>query len=564
MKKLSLFIVVLFVLSSAFVMAEDNGQGLVVSGSVSISFGDDDLSADPGASFSSAKSAAIASLTASSENEKVMAGLTVDLTPAITMTEGDDPLDTTDLDNAAYYDALIDAYNWYLGNDADITAAVDWTVATGIYNVTNGNGAAIKADVEAGTDSDDITWDQNLIDDTQEAFINAVAAIQSALNTDANNIAGLSGIYDVSDGRGSAYEDDLTAAEDESLQDIQDLWDDFSDSVLGEDTDDSWAASYPVKNAYLKVMGVAGVVDLMFEVNGKAIAVGSMVTSDATAADDANIGFSAALSEGVVEGVSASVLLTAGGGAAAVDNDEETYEFEEAAADPTVWGTLVSVGYATDMFGVDAALGLEDVSDTSVMLFSVMPSVSLTDLYGLSLMGEVNGVTGDDLGLGYAAKLSANVMGIAPSVSFWGKNEFFGGDDSYALDGSDDVTTDSGLVAEFNSIDDVAAMALDVAVAADLTELMGQKLVSVNGGYAMMLGDDYDESGWNAGLGLDFSEVLAMPLTAGFDISKWAEEDLVWAGNLGYTFSETMVISAVLEQPEAEVLSYTVSATVSF
>src|SRR6056297_666385 len=95
MKKLTLLVVLMFVLTGAFVMAEeaeDAGQGLVVSGSVTFSFTDADTAEEPTGAFSSTTTSAIADLAVSSANEKVQAGLSVDLTPSIELVEGDDPL----------------------------------------------------------------------------------------------------------------------------------------------------------------------------------------------------------------------------------------------------------------------------------------------------------------------------------------------------------------------------------------------------------------------------------------------------------------------------------------
>src|SRR6056297_3147196 len=163
MKKLTLLVVLMFVLTGAFVMAEeaeDAGQGLVVSGSVTFSFTDADTAEEPTGAFSSTTTSAIADLAVSSANEQVQAGLSVDLTPSITKVDCDDPLafDGTDVEdgNVAYYDALIDAYNWYVGNEADMTNTVSWAVGGPVYSALT-NAATLKAAVEAGTDSDDLT-----------------------------------------------------------------------------------------------------------------------------------------------------------------------------------------------------------------------------------------------------------------------------------------------------------------------------------------------------------------------------------------------------------------------
>jgi hypothetical protein len=587
MKKLTLLMVVLFLFASVFaVVAEeteatleervaaleaDKSQGLVVSGSVEISFGDDDIAAEPSGAFASAKTGVIASLKAMSANETVEAGITLDLTPTITMTAGDSATDLTDLDGDekaySYYDGLADIMAWYDGHVDSYDADYGVTLPAIVWN-SNDSGNDWIEDGTNDLNDAPTTWTAALFDDLVAVYGAVVADIETNLDAlSATTDPEGNGDYIDQFGRfingatGAVVAASPTAAQKDAHNGEAAAWNDYLAVKVGSASDDTWAASYPVKNAYLKINAIGGVLDVMFEVNGKAIAVGSMVTSDASVADDANVGFTAALSSGVVEGVSASALVTAGGGAAAVTEDWETRADNTAGSDPTVWGAKLCAGYATDMFGISGAVAFEDISDTAGLMWSVMPSLTMTDLYGLAVSGEVNGVA--DAGLGAGAKVSAAVMGIKPAIGFYYKNAAFGGAGDSNLDGSDAITTDSGLMAQFNSIDDADAMALAIDVSADLTELMGMKLLTIGGGFDMML-EAEGNYGWDATLGLDLAEVLAAPVTAGFSISQWAAEDLVWAANLGYTFAETMAVSAVFEQPEAEVLSYTVKATVKF
>ena len=155
-------------------------------------------------------------------------------------------------------------------------------------------------------------------------------------------------------------------------------------------------------------------------------------------------------------------------------------------------------------------------------------------------------------------------MGIAPKVGFYWKNAAFGGDGSTndVLPATDDITTDSGLMAEFNSIDEADAAALAIAASADLAKLIGMKLVTVSGGFDMMLIGG-TENGWNAGVALDFAEVLKMPVTLSFSVSKWAAEALLWSGVLGYTYDK-LGVTFTLGQTDTAVIGWALAGKVSF
>lgn len=597
MKKLTLLLVALFLIASVFTVAAeeteatleervaaleaDTSQGLVVTGSVEISFSDADIAADPAGAFASAKTGAIASLTAASKNEKVEAGITLDLTPTITMTAGDSATSLTDYDGDekayAYFSALGDVMAWYDGHLSSYNADYGVTLPAIVWN-DNDTADWIK-DGTNDLNTAPTTWTAALFDDLLATYSAVVADIETNLNalsatTDPNG----DGDYIDQFGRFIAGDNDangdtttgdavINASPTDAAKKAHNgeaaAWEDYLAVKVGTSSDDTWAASYPVKSAYLRVKGIAGVLDLTFELAGKAVAVGSMVTSDASASDNANVGFTAALSSGVVEGLSASALVTAGGGAAAVAESWETRADDTAAADPTVWGAKICAGYATDMFGVQLAGALEDLTDFGAIMFSIMPSLTLTDVAGLAISGEFNGIMGDELAMGYGAKLSAAIMGIKPAFSFYGKNAAYGGDDTSNLDGTDAITTDSGLMAEFNSTDQADAMAFAFDLSADLAELIGMKLVTISGGLDMMLSGSKN-LGWDAALAFDLNEVLAAPLTAGVSIGKWAEEGMTWSGNLGYTFAESMAISAALSQNSDEEIGYTVKASVKF
>ena len=50
--------------------------------------------------------------------------------------------------------------------------------------------------------------------------------------------------------------------------------------------------------------------------------------------------------------------------------------------------------------------------------------------------------------------------------------------------------------------------------------------------------------------------------TLGFSMSKWAEEDLVWAAVLGYTY-DILSVSFTFEQTEADVIGWKLAGSVT-
>jgi hypothetical protein len=573
MRKLALLTAFLLIFGLTFGMAED----LTLSGSVELSFGDDDMKVAPGPDFEGEKTGAVATLKVMSEDGNVEAGVTINLLPEITLTDAEDAKPDYGAGEAAFlYDAIQAAVDWYYYQMVEVADEFFDDVGTDMTAVwTDALGGGIAAaDVAAGDLIDDDTtvgpWtvgdnpediaDIDLVKDLYDAvilFVFGQIAAQSAWFTADTDfeVAG-DPPYDYINNQGTS--DQIAAAHQES-----DNYDDAYDHVWGEDTDDSWANSFPITNAYLKVMNVFGALDFMAEIEGRAVGVGSMVTSDATAGNDANVGLTVGLSEGVVPGLSLSVLVTTSDdGEAAVDIDYETLEDVDEDAEEPVWGMLIEAGYDAGIVAADVGFGIADLQDTAAYIAGIGVGVSMPDMFGLAVDAELNIVGGDDMGLGAGASLGAGMMGISPTVSVYWKNEFFGDDDtSNAATGADDITADEGLMAEFDSTADAStALAIDVAV--DLADLMGMKLIMLSGGYDMMLAPS-DNAGWDVGIDLDLAEVMGMPITLGFDVSKWAEEDLLWAAVLGYTYA-SLGVSFTLEQTEEDVIGWTLAGKVSF
>jgi hypothetical protein len=315
----------------------------------------------------------------------------------------------------------------------------------------------------------------------------------------------------------------------------------------------------------MRLNALFGILDMEFEVNGKAVAVGSMVTSDITKGE-AFLGLTLGLDEAVVPGLMFNVLFTdSSNRVAAVDDDTTTYADESADKDPNEYGLQFNVGYtfASDAMsvGAKATFGIKEIMDTDVedgnIIIGIMPSFSMPSVAGLNVGAEFSllpAADGTNMGIGLGASVGASVMGISPTVKFYFKNDAFG-----VIDGA----SDTSAMGAFNGA--TGALALNVGIAVDLAELIGMKLVTLNLGGDMVSIDPETYLGFSAGLGLNFADVLGQPLTLGFNISQFGDNVLGWEASLGYTYAELLGITGAFGySPDDEALYYSVGGSVSF
>ena len=585
MKKLAIFAVLLVALAVGLFAADV--ETLSVSGTVGMSFGDDELGDGVGPGFSSSKSGAFASISVGNSNDKVEAGVTVSLVPSIAFTEG---ADANDLDTGNGYDLIGDMVDWY-----DTVMAGQDILDTGdTFPVIDFNG--IEDSVEASTGLDFIIYgtptegwdvydsdDQELATDADTEHASEVyKAVRDAILAE---IQAVSSQYDY---KNSDYIDASWTDDEGTLAYYEmELYDSMYAYVYGADTDDSWAASTPVSGAYLRLNAIGGVIDVEFEVNGKAVGVGSMVTS-VNSSGDSDLGLTIGLSDGVVPGLTASLLVNEESPEGDTDDDYTTFDEEgdrDADLDNSAEiGLELDLGYTADVAGMSigamlefGTLNLLDFGNTIVL--GITPTFAMPDVAGLNAMVEFNLLTGDAAGIGLGANVGASIMGISPSVSFYLKNAAYGGDDSYTtyfdggtadvaeLDTADDVSSDdvddSSLMAEFNSTDDEAATALAADLSVDLAEIMGMKLLSLGLGADFFLTGE-GSFGMDGNVGLDFSEVLGQPLTVSFSMGQYKDNDLTWTGKIGYTYAEIFMSSLTLAQNSDGDVSYSLGGTVSF
>lgn len=580
MKRLIL-VAVLVLLSLSFAMAEE--KSLTVSGSVNFSIGDSDIDAAPGPAFGSGKAGAVGSLSLGVANEHAEAGVTISLTPTITKTA----LTTAGpADNSTNYAKMELMIKWYAAKKGDSdyfpadTPAYNYswnTSDTSKFDFIGTDGITVKAIDDASI--------VNLWTSDPNCHIAATALYNDILGKIENEIDEISILYDAGfksstspdNVAGSAYIDqNWSSAEQAEAVIERDTFASFFSHVFGSDTEDSFAATFPVSGAYLKLKSIFDALDIIFEVNGKQVSIGSMVTSNLTAPQAANMGVTLGLAPGVVEGLGASVLFTHLADTAAGGENHETYAWDEpAAAAEGITGLMLDVGYTLpDIGGGKVKFGIPNLSDASAFLLSVLPSISVADAAGLSIGGEFNVIGGATMGMGAGASIGMSIMGISPTIKFYWKDENFHGNNTYdALNDIDnpspvDAIDETSLTGEFGSTDIESATALNIAVAVNLAELMGMKLISINGGYGMMLSGS-SNPGWNAGLTLDLSEVAKMPISLGFSAAQYGDVKLTWGGNIGYTYSELFKLTASINQTQtdaaaADIFAWNVAGSIGF
>lgn len=566
MKKFNLLVALLLVVSLASAFAQDEEAAAPtlgglhgVTGSVSFSFGDSDLSDDVGFGFSSTKDGSTtADVTASVATDAVEAGVTVSLVPTITKTAGDS--DKSASATATNIALAQDALAWYLdNNDTD-----DWTIPTPLEEA---NWEAIIGNTDVYTEADgwadDFANDDFNINDEADweelasIATTVISTIEGEIAAIAPTLTGLG--YNIGDGWyidqfGQLVDADDTdgdsvvveAEEDAAnidvlkaeLAAVEAAYSDYFDAVFEASSDDSWAAEYPVSNAYLKLKALFGVVDVTFEVNGKAVAVGSKYT---ITQEDANLGVSLGLTSGVVEGVSASVMYTLAESKAAVGEDYETLAVEAADGSDAVSSVELNGGYATDMFSVDAELGLVDFNNLATS-YSLRGGLSLADLFGLSVGAELSGAGSD---IGVAAEVGASVMGIAPSVDF----RLISG-----LYGDGDTKEDGTALEYFNTADEDNSY-LGLGLSVGTADLIGMNLATVSGGLGLVFGGGND---WNAGVDFTFADFGA-PVTAGFTLTSLYDSTLTWKADAGVTVADIAFAAYLVGDEAGDNLVYGVS-----
>jgi len=252
-------------------------------------------------------------------------------------------------------------------------------------------------------------------------------------------------------------------------------------------------------------------------------------------------------------------------------DDDETFTDESDDGDDPVLGIQLNAGYtfSNDSMSAGATVQFGIVDFAAIgdgFLISIMPTFAMPGVAGLSVGAEFDilllgtGVTG----IGIGAQVGASIMGISPTLAFYNKSADFGGDDSLDFFDADDVT-DTSMMSEFNTTDLAAATGIAFDLSVDLAELMGMKLLTIGYGLDMFLAEaGYTNVGMDGSIGLDLSEVLGQPLTVGFSMGQYAENDLTWAGTIGYTYAEIFMASLTVEQTEADVVGYSIGGSVSF
>lgn len=585
MKKVLAIVAVLAFIASFAVFADDAMAPPAPSytGSVGFTWGSADLDNNPKV-FSNSSSGTVGSVKLGIDSDKVAAGVTIGLVPTITKVGGTDNYGRgyggqTLAANSNFYSLASNVLNWYKGkqgawdNGSKITytateaALLDYskrtktsdpsTYVTDFVTITTTAKPYTFsiADEPASYTTDYVSRVAGFFKAILDAELTDIATLATDSTTGADFISIPAGDWNGATAafNGGTLDGYTVGAQDTSLttgtyyfvldnngdavglvkdkdkfNDAVIAYKSVFDNVFGAYAADSWTAAYPISNAFITIKKIGGVVDLGLAYN-KDATVGSMVTSQYTKPGntDPKAGMSIGLSDGVIPGVSASVYVDTNAGTNGVGDNVETIANEDnGGLGKPVVGVLISGGYSTDMFGVKLGAMIGDTTAIGDNLaFSIQPSVTLADLFGLNVAGEftMGRKNGDAGGFGAGVKVGATMMGISPAVTFKYKNAAFSGAGDSNLDGSDAISSSSAS-ATFDSIDSADAAYFQLDASADLSSLIGMKLVSVNLGYQMMLmGSDY--MGYSGGLSFDFNDVLKMPLTAGWSLSTYDNAD---------------------------------------
>jgi len=575
MKK-ALMLAAAIALLAAPVFAEDEAPTLGglhgASGSVEFSFGDDKINDGEAFGFGSDKDGSTkSSITASIATEKVEAGATISLVPTVELNKNDNTVETKDINTDAY-DAAIKWYKTEKGDDYGyFTQKFVWEdeIWAALQALTLPNGGFTLAEAKAMyTDADGWDIDGDDIKDSSdfESVKNALdAAILGNIKaeiTALDNEAGIVYTYALANDDATKYtvkviagenvlhtDGDptttdpytlVTDAEAKVIAAINEATSDFNDAYGGVDGDDTYDVTYPVSDAYFRLLGVAGVVDVEFELNGKNVAVGSKFTQEEDN-DPLHLGMGLALTEGVVEGLSASILYTHDAAVAAKTDDILTIGSEKEDAEDAANAILVKGGFAHELFNASADFAITNFKEIDPW-FSVRGGVTLADIAGLNADLEFTKLDKDN-GMGLAIGAGASILGITPSVDFRyhieGTDKF---DTTEYGEESDSKTTDETALAYFNS-ELTSNGYLGFGLAVDFAEIMGMSLITLDGGFNMVFtkyvkdADKkvYYNNDWNVGLDLDFTELFA-PVTLGGGFSSTFDMVRAWDLAVGAEF----------------------------
>jgi len=557
MKKAFMLVAAIAMLATPL-FAQDEAPTLAglhgATGSVEFSFGDDEIGADEGFGFTSTADGSLTgTITASIATEKVEAGATISLVPTIELNEDDVEVDITD-QMTLHLDTVKDAISWYEGNDdTDYNTlwnnAPDWEAEIGmvaIYDESDPDGPWLidDADIDTQTEFDNV-W--AAMDNVFSFIVGEIEAFDdgeglnltvAAIKADGDYYIDQYGeMRDGADAVVPTATSPATAAEIAEMDLVNDAANDYLDH-FPENADDTYDVSFPVSDAYFRLLAVGGVVDVEFELNGKEVTVGSKFPQTA---DDANLGIGIALTAGVIEGLSVSALYTNAPAVAAITNDYDTVADDAEDADAAVNALQINAGYATDMFNVNAAMAIEDLADIDLW-FSVMGGVSLPDLAGLAANLEFTKMSAGN-GMGIAVDVAASILGIAPSVDF--RYHIAGDDltDSYDLGvAEDDTTGDETALAYFNSA--LAANGyLGIGLVVDFAEIMGMSLITLDGGFNMVFGAGND---WNVGIAFDLTEIV-FPVTVSGGFASAYDAVMSWDAGVSTEFAGVTAALAVAD-----------------
>jgi len=316
----------------------------------------------------------------------------------------------------------------------------------------------------------------------------------------------------------------------------------FQDHVYGSDS--SLAQNgVKIRNAWLTLTDVFGVMNARFDFKGPLLSVGSLVRSPRTAQEESGPLLALSMAPGLIPGLSVSLSTAITGGTPSVAEDWNTKSMELFPGHPAWVGAKLSAAY--DFYaltGQDLRVSLDALApDLAVRPDSFALSASaryaLAGILSVDVAAEFNAllwndryVEGDASVFAMAAALDASAAwnGLGGSIRAAYKTAGFGG---WGGNDADDLFPAADLWSDFDAAKLGTAVAVQAGVKLDPSAILGRRLLVLEGGFGMLLYGQaalaVQGSGWFADAALDFQDLIGAPLSVDLTVSSWTNHGLV-------------------------------------
>ncbi|HAP44033.1 MAG: hypothetical protein A2087_12860 [Spirochaetes bacterium GWD1_61_31] len=286
-----------------------------------------------------------------------------------------------------------------------------------------------------------------------------------------------------------------------------------------------------IQSAYLLFTNIAGIIDARFDFAGVRFNAGTLL--GATRADQiaSGPGLAVALPVGLIPNVNASVAANLSGGVADIVENWETKNSEALPGESSWLGLRLRGGYSiADILTANLTVQWPDLL-TRPLTLSANVNATLAGNGFISYQAALEGnfiywqdryvpTAASVLAYGGALDARLTVYGATPhalvlykSAGFWGT----GGNNSADRFGGLDLRSD------FNAVKVNDALAFDAGVS--FNPFLGLQLVSVDGGYRMLMYDLADLTilgqGWYAGVNASLLDLLELPISLAAQVSSY-------------------------------------------